>query len=73
MSKILHAKQSRCLKPKQFLVLIYMEKILRKNLLNYMVVEHVQTFPVCIFYRSHKGRQSLALICISAEELTFMK
>lgn len=65
MSKILHAKQSRYLKTKHLLVPIYIEKNLRNDLLNYLVVEHVQTFFVCKFCRSHKGRQSLILICIS--------
>lgn len=39
MSKILPAKQSRCLKPKHSLVLIYTEQNLREGLLNYPVVE----------------------------------
>lgn len=42
-------------------------------MLNYLIVEHVQTFFVCILYRFHKERQSLGLICISAAELTFME
>lgn len=39
MSKILHAKQSRCLKSKHLLVVIYIQQKLRKDLLNYLVVE----------------------------------
>lgn len=39
MSKILHAKQSRCLKSKHLLVLIYIKQNLGKDLLNYLVVE----------------------------------
>lgn len=44
MSKILHAKQSRCLKPKYLLVLIYKEKNLRKDLLNYLLLSMYKHF-----------------------------
>lgn len=39
MSKILPAKQSRCLKSKHLFMLIYTEQNLRKDLLNYPAVE----------------------------------
>ena len=71
MSKILHAKQSRCLKSKHLAVLIHTEQNLKKDLLNYL--KSLKSFFVCIFYRFDKGRQCPTLICISAAQLTFME
>lgn len=71
MSKILHAKQSRCLKSKHLLVLIYIKQNLGKDLLNYLVVEII----FCLYtLKVSKGRrQSPAPIGISPEQLTFME